>query len=119
MKKYLGILVLFVAFSMNAQSLSNKFNAKAYAQKQTSMLKTTLDLSDTMAAQVYKVNLQKAYSVKKHILLFEKEGKATNKTLKQLIKEVNVLAEKSSDYQDALRGVLGADLYKVFEKKFK
>ncbi len=119
MKKYLGILVLFVAFSMNAQSLSAKFDTKAYAEKQTNMLKTALDLNDTMVAQLFKANLQKAYSIKKHILLLETEGQAENKSLNQLVKEVNVLAEKSSGYQDVLRGILGADLYKKYEKKFK
>jgi len=119
MKKYLGLIALFFALSVNAQSLSKQFNATEYAEKQTQMIKTALDLSENQADMVYKANLIKAYSIKKHILLFEKQGKAANKNLKQVVKDVEVMAEKASGYESDMHKALGQELFEVYMKKFK
>jgi len=118
MKKYLGILILFVSFSINAQSMAEKFNVKKYAKQQTEMIKSTLDLSDSMYDDLYNANLAKAYSVKKHIVLFELEGKTKGKTLKQVIADVNIMAEKASDYENDLHHVLGSELFEKYMAKF-
>jgi TPP-dependent 2-oxoacid decarboxylase len=118
MKKYLAIVILFVSFSINAQSLADKFDVKEYAKQQTEMIKSALDLSDAMVEGLYKANLSKAYSIQKHIILFEQEGKTDGKTLKQVIKDVNVMAEKASGYEDALHHALGADKFDEYMDKF-
>jgi len=118
MKKYLGILILFVSFSINAQSMADKFDVEEYAKQQTEMIKSTLDLGDSMYEGLYNANLVKAYSIKKHIILFEQEGKTTGKTLKQVIADVNVMAEKASGYEDDLHRVLGEDLFEKYMDKF-
>jgi hypothetical protein len=118
MKKYLGLLLLFVSFTMSAQSMADNFDVKAYAEKQTQMIKTTLNLSDTTSQELYKANLRKAYSIHKHIILFELEGKTNGKTLKQIITDVTPLAEKASGYQKALLGILGEVDYDKYKEKF-
>ena len=118
MKKYFAIVILFVSFSINAQSMTDKFDVKEYAKQQTNMIISALDLNDTMFEGLYQANLNKAYSVKKHIILFEQEGKTEGKTLKQVIKDVNVMAERASGYKKNLRHVLGADKFEGYMKKF-
>jgi hypothetical protein len=118
MKKYLGILILFVSLSVSAQTMADKFDVKEYAKQQTEMIKSTLDLSDSMYEGLYNANLVKAYSIKKHIILFEQEGKTDGKTLKQVIADVNIMAEKASGYEDDMHKVLGGDLYEEYLRKF-
>ncbi len=119
MKKYLGLIVLFFAFSLNAQTLSNKFDIKQYAEKQTNNIKTALDLSDEQADMVYMAALNKARSIKKYILLYETQGKAANKTLKQVVKEVEGSAEKGSGFEDEMHRILGQEKFEAYLKKFK
>ena len=117
MKKYLGILILFLSFNLSAQSLSQQFDAKTYAQEQTDMIKNTLNLDQSVADQVYKVTLRKAHSVHKYIILAEKTGTAQGKSLNQVIKAVEKDAESGAGYQKAMQAVLG-DKYELYQKKF-
>ena len=119
MKKYLGLIVLFFAFSLNAQTLSNKFNVEQYAEKQANNIKTALDLSAEQADMVYAAALIKARSIKKYILLYETQGKAANKTLKQIVKEVEADAEKGSGFENEMHRILGQDKFEAYLKKFK
>ncbi len=118
MKKYLGILILFVSLSVSAQTMADKFDVKEYAKQQTEMIKSTLDLSDSMYDDLYNANLVKAYSVKKHIILFEQNGKTNGKTLKQVIADVNVMAEKASGFENDLHHILGGELFEKYMDKF-
>ncbi len=117
MKKYLGILILFLSLSMNAQSLSKQFDVKEYAQEQTEMIKSTLNLDQATADKVYKATLRKAYSIHKYIILSEQRGTAQGKTLNQVIEMVQKDAERGSGYQQSMKAILG-EKYDLFVEKF-
>jgi len=117
MKQYVGILILFISFSLQAQSLSQQFDVKGYAQTQTDMIKTALNLDNSKVEQVYKANLLKAYSVHKYIVLSEKNGTAQGKTLHQVISMVEKDAERGSGFQNSMKAILG-DQYELYLQKF-
>ena len=118
MKKYLGILILFVTLSVNAQTMAEKFDVEEYAKQQTEMIKSALDLNESMYDGLYKANLIKAHSIQKYIILFEQEGRTDGKTLKEVIKDVNADAEKASGYENDLHHVLGEELFEQYYEKF-
>ncbi len=118
MKKYFTIAIIFISISLSAQKFSNQFDKKAYANEQTEMIKSALDLNQETADNVYKLNLSKAYSVQKYIILFESQDKVKGKTLSQIIKEVNKDAERSVRYQQTLKAILGNEKYQQYLEKF-
>ena len=117
MKKILSIAILFIALTGYSQSLSQKFNVKDYAKKQTEMIQSALELNQTTADKVYKQNLYKALAIQKRIILLEKQGQTAGKTLDQVINVVEKEAEKASGYQTFMKGILG-DKYEQFVAKF-
>jgi hypothetical protein len=119
MKKYFAIVVIFLTASLSAQKLSTQFDIKAYANEQTQMIKSALDLDQDTADKVYKANLSKAYSIHKYIILHENLDKVQGKTLSQVIKEVKKDAERGAGYQSAMKGILGEQKYLQYLEKFE
>ncbi len=118
MKKILSIAILFLTLTGYSQKMSEQFKVKDYADKQTEMIQSALDLDQATADKVYKQNLYKAYAIKKRIILAESQGQTAGKTLEQVIKEVEKEAEISSGYQRAMLGILGEERYEQFKAKF-
>ena len=118
MKKYFAVVALLLTLSLSAQKLSKQFDVKTYATNQTEMIKSALDLDQETADKVYKANLSKAYSVRKYIMLHENRGDAGDKSLSQVVKEVNNDAERGSGYQNAMKSILGEQKYQQFLDKF-
>ncbi len=118
MKKILSIAIFLIALTGYSQKMSEQFNVKDYAKKQTEMIQSALNLDQETADKVYKQNTLKAYAVQKRIILAEQQGQTAGKTLEQVIKDVEKEAEHASGYDNAMRGILGADLYEKFKEKF-
>jgi len=118
MKKYLVAFVLLLSIASYGQKVSQKFDIKKYAQEQTEMIKTALNLNDALAEKVYKANLHKAHQVHKYIILWENRGLTSGKTVKEVIKEVKNDAERGSGFQTAMKNILGDEKYQIYLRKF-
>ncbi len=119
MKKYFAIIILLVATTGFAQQrYSQTFDVKAYAEQQTEMIQSALDLDQATTGKVYQANLAKAHALHKWILLAEKRNKVQGKTLKEVLQEVNTDAERSAGYQKSMQHILGEELYQKYLEKF-
>ena len=106
MKKYLSILILLLSISMQAQKLSSSFDVKQYAQDQTALVKSSLNLDQATSDLVYKAFLGKAHSIQKYILLKEINNEVNGQPLEQIIKSVEKDAERGSGFQVRMKGIL-------------
>ena len=118
MKKYLVAFVLLLTMTSFGQKMSESFDVKKFAQEQTDMIKTALDLNDEQSDKVYQANLHKAHEVYKYIILWENRGLTNGKTLDEVIKEVKKEAERGSGFQTAMKNILGNDKYQTYLEKF-
>ncbi len=119
MKKYLGLLLLLFTVTTQAQSFAKKFNVKEYANKQTEMIQSTLDLSKEQTEKVFKANMAKAHSIQKHFILYEQEGRLKGLNMKEALKTVNEDAERASGYIQSMKSILGDKLFEKFVDKFE
>jgi len=118
MKKYLALMLLLISLSGYGQKLSQQFDAKTFAEQQTAMIKSALDLDQATTDKVYKANLFKAYAVYKRILLAEQTGEAQGKSLDEMIRFVKKDAERGSGFQKSMKNILGETLYQDYLAKF-
>ncbi len=119
MKKYLGVLILFLTLSAQAQKLSDQFKVKDYAKQQTEMIQSALDLDQATTDQVYQANLSKAYAIHKRILLLEYNKKINGQNLDQVIKEVKDVVERDSGYLESMEKILGEEKFTAYKEKFQ
>ena len=119
MKKYFGLLLLFLTISTQAQSFAKQFDVKEYAVKQTDKIQSALDLPVEMKENILKANTFKAHSVQKFLILFEQEGRLEGMNLKEAIKTVEGNAEKASGYLENMKNILGDELYNKFLEKLR
>ena len=119
MKKILILLFIIGGFTLNAQSLSQKFSVKDYALKQAEKIQSALDLSETQMQKVLKANEFKAHSIKKYLLLNEKNGGLNGYKMSEAIKLVEEDAERASGYMDDMKRILGEDLFQKYLELFK
>ena len=118
MKKYLVAFIVLLTMTSYGQKMSQRFDIKKYAQNQTEMIQTALNLDNTTADKVYRINLRKAYSVHKYIILSEKRGATEGKTMEDVIKAIKSDTERASGYHVAMKKILGNEKYQVFLEKF-
>jgi len=118
MKKYLAIIVLFLTISSYGQDFSKSFDVKKYANTQTEMIQTALNLDQTTTDKLYQANLNKAYSIHKYLILAEKRGNVAGTDLNKAIQQVEKDAERGSGYQTALKSILGEEKYQEYLDKF-
>jgi len=118
MKKFLFLLLVIAGLTLQAQSVSQRFNVKKYAQSQTGLIQSALNLEEATAQKVYKATLLKAHAVRKKLVWYEKHQKTQGKTLEELVKTASKDAERGSGYQKRMKEILG-DKYNLYIEKFK
>jgi len=118
MKKFLFLLLVIAGLTLQAQSVSQQFNVKKYAQSQTQSIQSALNLEESTTQKVYKATLLKAHAVRKKLIWYENHQKTQGKTLDELVKMANDDAEKGSGYQKRMKEILG-DQYNLYVNKFK
>ncbi len=89
MKKILLLVALMIGANVSAQSMYKTFNAGKYAKALTEKIVNALDIQDNaLQSDIQNQAYIYAQSIKKHILVAEKEGATQGKTLEEVIKYV-------------------------------
>jgi cytochrome c556 len=118
MKKYIFLLAVILGISTQAQELYNKFDASSYAKNLSEKIIALAEVDNP--ATIEKIEQQTylfAMSVKKHILLYEKQGRTNGKTLDEVIRMVQADALNATKFKNQLAEILTADQMKVLEKE--
>ena len=116
MKKIFFLLALAFGLNLSAQSLSEQFDAKAYAADLSDKIITKLEINDgAIREQIQKEAYIYAESLKKHILLAEKNGDAQGKGLKEVIKMVKEDALNASGFMKTMKRLLDEEQLSALE----
>ncbi len=117
MKKIFLILALALGMNLSAQSLYKKFDAKAYANDLSDKIITKLEIKNgDLQEKIQREAYIYAQSIKKHILLAEKNGEAQGKSLQEVIQMVKNDALEASGFLRSMKKMLDGDRFAALEE---
>jgi len=110
MKKIFFLLALAFGLNLSAQSLYKQFDADAYAQDLSDKIITKLDITNgDLQEKIQNQTYIYAQSLKKHLLLAEKNGNTQGKTLQEALSMVKNDALNASGFLKTLEKWLNSE----------
>jgi len=118
MKKIFYFVLFLAAFQMQAQSFSKSFDPKAYAQQLTEHITGYLRIADADTREkIHSVAEAYAYSIHKHLVLYEQQGELNVKSLDEAIDKVKSEAKRASGFEWRLAKIVGEERVEALKER--